>query len=65
MLRASSQVVVGLSNRDGSAICASRLVTVYNSAAWRMGSDVTTGHPFPVVSTEAFSGTVYLFQQLV
>ena len=53
-LRASSQVVVGLKNRDCPAICASRLVTAYISAAWRLGSDLTAGHPFPVVSTERF-----------
>ena len=64
-LRASSQVVVGLANRDCPAICASQLVTAYISAAWRIGSDLTAGHPFPVVSTERFSGTVYLFEQPV
>ena len=35
------------------------------SAVWRIGSDLTAGHPFPVVSTERFSGTVYLFEQPV
>ena len=43
----------------------SRPVKAYISAAWRIGSDLTAGHPFPVVSTERFSGTVYLFEQPV
>ena len=64
-LLASSQMVVGLANRDCPAICVSRLVTAYISAAWRIGSDLTAGHTFPVVSTERFSGTVYLFEQPV
>ena len=64
-LRASNQVVVGLANRDCPAICAYRSVTAYFSAAWRTGSDLTARHPFPVVSTERFSGTVYLFEQPV
>ena len=53
-LRASSQVVVGLANRDCPPICASRPGTAYISAAWRNGSDLTAGHPFPVVLTERF-----------
>ena len=53
-LRASNQVVVGLANREWPAICASRPVTAYISAAWRNGSDLTAGRPFPVVSTERF-----------
>ena len=53
-LRASSQVVVGLANRDCPTICASRPGTAYISAAWRIGSDLTAGHPFPVVLTERF-----------
>ena len=64
-LPASSQVVVRLSNRNFPAICASRPVTAYISAAWRIESDLTAGYPFPVVSTERFSGTVYLFKQPV
>ena len=59
---ASSQVVVRLANRDCSAICASRLVTANISAAWRIGSDLTAGHPFPVVSSERFPETAYLSQ---
>ena len=55
-LRASSQVVVGLANRNCPAICASRPVTAYISAPWRIGSDLTAGHPFPVVTTERFPG---------
>ena len=55
-LRASSQVVVGIANWDCPAICASRPFTAYISAAWRIGSDLTAGHPFPVVSTERLSG---------
>ena len=65
MLQASSQVVVGLENPDCPAICASRLVTAYISAAGHIGSDLTAGHPLPVVSTERFSGTVYVFDQPV
>ena len=64
-LRASSQVVVGLTNRDCPAICASRPVSAYISAAWSIESDLTAGHPFPVVWTERFSGTVFLFEQPV
>ena len=56
---------MGLANRDCPVICASRPVTAYISAAWRTGSDLTAGHAFPVVSTERFSGTVYLFEQPV
>ena len=55
-LRASNQVVVGLTNRDCPAICASRPDTAYMSAAWRIGSDLTAAHPFPVVTTERFPG---------
>lgn len=55
-LRASSQVVVELADRDCPAICASRPVTAYISAAWRIGSDLTAGHLFPVVTTERCPG---------
>ena len=56
---------MGSANRDCPAIGASRPVTAYVSAAWRIGSDLTAGHPFPLVSTERVSGTVYLFEQPV
>ena len=52
-LHASNQVVV-LANRDCPAICAPRPVTACISAAWRIGSDVTAGHPFQVFRLKGF-----------
>ena len=49
-LRASSEAVVVLGDRDCSAVCAFREVTAYISASQRMGWDLTAGHLFPVVT---------------
>ena len=54
-IRASSQVVVGLANLDSAATSASWPVMAYISAGWRIGSDLTPGHLFPVVSIETFT----------
>ena len=55
-LRASSEAVVVLADRDCSAVCAFRAVTAYISAAQRMGWDLTAGHLFPVVTAGSGPG---------
>ena len=52
MLRASNEAVVVLAYRDCPAVCAFRAVAAYISAAQRMGWDLTTGHPFPVITAQ-------------
>ena len=59
-LGASSEMVVGLVDRDCPAICASPAVTAYISATQRIGWNLTAPNLFPLVS-----GAVYLFQQPV
>ena len=61
-LRASinSEAVVVLVNRDGPAICASRAVTAYISAAQRIGWDLSTGHLLPVATAEGGWGRLSL-----
>ena len=60
-LRASSEAVVVLVDRDCPAICTFRAVTTYILAAQRTGWDSTTGHLFPVVTTEGGRGSLRLF----
>ena len=59
-LRASSEAVVVLADRDCSAVCAFRAVTAYISAAQRMGWDLTAGHLFPVVTAGGDRGNLPL-----
>ena len=59
-LRASSEAVVVLADRDCPAVCAFRAVTAYISAAQRMGWDLTAGHLFPVVTAEGGRGSLPL-----
>jgi len=56
-LRASSEAVVVLADRDCPAICAFRAVKAYISAAQRIGWDLTAGHLFPVITTEGGRGS--------
>ena len=56
---------MGLANRNCLAICASRPVSAYISAAWIIGSDLTAWHPFAVISIDTLYGAVYLRQQPV
>ena len=59
-LRASSEAVVVLADRDCPAICAFRVVTAYISAAQRIGWDLSTGHLFPVATAEGGRGHLSL-----
>ena len=60
MLRASSEAVVVLADRDCPAVCAFRAVMAYISAAQRMVWDLTTGHLFPVVTAGGDRGNLPL-----
>ena len=57
-LRASSEAVVLLADRDCPAVFAFRAVTAYVSAAQRMGWDLTAGHLFHVFTTEGGWGNL-------
>ena len=60
-LRASSEAVVVLADRDFPVIRALRAVTAYISAAQRIGWDLTTGHLFPVATADGGRGRLSLF----
>ena len=59
-LRASSEAVVGLADRDCPAICAFRTVTRCITIAQRIGWNLTTGHLFPVVTAARGRGRLPL-----
>ena len=56
-LRASSEAVVVLADRDCPHKCACRAVTAYISAAQRIGWDLPAEHVFPVVAAEGGRGS--------
>ena len=59
-LRASSEAVVVLPDRDCPAICAFRAVMAYISASQRIGWDLTAGHLFPIARAEGGRGRLSL-----
>ena len=56
-LRASSEAVVVLADRDCPEICACRAGTAHISAAQRVGWDLTARYLLPVVTTEGGRGS--------
>ena len=59
-LRASSEAVVVLADRDWPVIRPFRAVTAYSSVAQQMGWDLAAGHLFPVVSAGGGRGNLPL-----
>ena len=64
-IRVSNQSVIELTDRECPLTCASRPVTAFFSAVWRIASDLNTAHLLPVGTTETSPGPSNLFHQPV